>query len=161
MLFVKAYFDKVNNFKYFLQVSDQSHNIAKKFGVQTIPAMIGILSDGEVVIMSSGSVFEQSGPNKVQELGKLIENLERRNLKVRPAKESSQSNQGAKEPISLLTKETANVLCGTDMPLCVIGVFKSSQGREKVKKLLTAVSISPSLHACFYFAYDNMLYVWN
>ncbi|GLJ38634.1 hypothetical protein SUGI_0787710 [Cryptomeria japonica] len=125
---------------YDAEVSDQSHHIAKIFGVQTIPAMIGILSNGEVAIMSSGSGFEQSGPHKVVELGKLIENLEKRNLKVRPAKESSQSNEGAKEPISLLTKETSNVLCGTDMPLCVIGVFKSSKGREKAKELLTAIS---------------------
>ncbi|KAH9310106.1 hypothetical protein KI387_038017, partial [Taxus chinensis] len=125
---------------YDAEVSHASSPIAKKFGVKAIPAMIGILSNGEVVILSSGSDFEQLGPHKVEELGKLVENLERRNLKVSPAKRSSQSNQGVKESISLLTKETLDVLCGQNMPLCVIGVFKSSQGREKVKELLAAIS---------------------
>lgn len=125
---------------YDVEVADASHHIARKFGVKALPAMIGILSNGEVLVLASGSGFEKPGPQKVEELGKLIENLKKRNSEVSDAKTNSQSNQGAKGYISLLTKESEDMLCGEDTPLCMFGVFRSSKGKEKVKAVLMAVS---------------------
>lgn len=125
---------------YDVEVADASHPIARKFGVKALPAMIGILSNGEVLVLASGSGFEKLGSQKVEELGKLIENLQKRNLEVSNSKTNGQSNQGAKGYISTLTKENEDMLCGEDTPLCMFGVFGSSRGKEKVETVLKAVS---------------------
>ena len=45
---------------YDVEVVYASHPIAKKFGVKAFPVMIEILSNGEVLIMASGSGFEKT-----------------------------------------------------------------------------------------------------
>lgn len=118
------------------QVHDASYSLLKKFGVESLPALVGRLSNGDVYVLKEGIAVKdlQSGIN---ELKALLESFERKNYATSTASKKTNS-KGLSVP--LLTAVNVDSLCGELTPVCVIGVFRSQKAREKLENLLSALS---------------------
>ncbi|KAJ7546046.1 hypothetical protein O6H91_08G021900 [Diphasiastrum complanatum] len=118
---------------YDAQVHDVTDPIAKRFAIKNLPAVVGILSDGQEVLLTGEN---NSGSVKVEELKALIEKLEVKNKGAH----SNTFNRQYPADLQFITKDNFARLCGVDTPLCVIAAAKSSKGQEKAKNLLEKVS---------------------
>ncbi|XP_072998252.1 dnaJ protein ERDJ3A [Typha latifolia] len=125
---------------YDAKVHDISHPLLKKLGVKDLPAVVGRTVDGEVQVLRAGIAVKdlKSGIN---ELSSLLESFEKKNKRAtsRQAKKSSQSEQsGANVPF--LTAENFDYICGEKTAVCIIGVFRSSEAKQKLETVLSAIS---------------------
>ncbi|XP_024967858.1 dnaJ protein ERDJ3A isoform X2 [Cynara cardunculus var. scolymus] len=119
---------------YDTQVQDVSDPIAKKLGVDALPAVVGWLSNGEKQILKSGIPVKDT-KSTIRDLSSLLDGFEKKNKKIA----STQSNSD-KEAVPLLTAANFDAICGEKTPVCIIGVFRSSKGREKLRTILSSVS---------------------
>lgn len=109
----------------------------RKLGIDSLPAIIGWLSNGEKQILKSG-ISVKDLKSAIQELSGLLDNFEKKNKKAASAKKDH-SESGVNN-IPLLTASNFNNICGEKVPVCLIGVFKSSTTRDKLQKILQSVS---------------------
>ncbi|CAH1433025.1 unnamed protein product [Lactuca virosa] len=116
---------------YDTQVKDVSDPLVEKLGVDKLPAVIGLLSNGEMKVLKSG-IHVKDMKSTIKELGLLFDGFEKKNKKLG----SNSDNEG----IPLLRATNFELICGEKTPVCVIGVFKSAKGREKLHKILSSVS---------------------
>lgn len=111
----------------------------RELGIDSLPAIVGWLSNGEKVILKSG-ISVKDLKSAVQELSGLLENFEKKNNKASVQKDATESG------VPLLTTSNFDNICGDKVPVCLIGVFKSSTTRNKLQKILQSVS---SLVSCY------------
>ncbi|XP_057807740.1 dnaJ protein ERDJ3A [Salvia miltiorrhiza] len=118
---------------YDAEVRDASDPSLRKLGIDSLPAIVGWLSNGEKEILKSG-ISVKDLKSSIQELSGLLENFEKKNKKASVRKDPSESG------IPLLTTSNFDNICGEKVPVCLIGVFKSSTTRDKLQKILQSVS---------------------
>lgn len=119
---------------YDTQVQDVSDPTAKKLGVDALPAVVGWLSNGEKQILKSGIPVKDT-KSTIRDLSSLLDGFEKKNKKIASTQSSSD-----KEAVPLLTMANFDAICGEKTPVCIIGVFRSSKGREKLRTILSSVS---------------------
>lgn len=105
-------------------------------GVDAFPAIVGWLSNGEKQVLKTG-ITVKNMKSAVQEIGKLLEGFEKKNKKV---SSNSQAQSESLEKIQLLSRTNFDSICGESTPVCIIGAFRSSQGKEKLQSILSKVS---------------------
>ncbi|WOK93726.1 dnaJ protein ERDJ3A [Canna indica] len=124
---------------YNAEVHDVSHLMLKRLGIKKLPAVIGRLVNGEIHVLKSGITVKdlKSG---IEDLGTLLENFEKENKKAtfKQAKKPFQNEQGGNVPV--LTALNMDNLCGDNVALCIIGVFRSASARDKLQTILSEVS---------------------
>ncbi|KAI3781639.1 hypothetical protein L2E82_11659 [Cichorium intybus] len=118
---------------YDTQVQDVSDPLVKKLGVDidTLPSIVGLLSNGEKQVLKSG-IHVKDMKSTIKDLSSLLDGFEKKNKKI--------VSNSDKEAVPLLTATNFDAICGDKTPVCVIGVFKSAKGKEKLHKILSSVS---------------------
>ncbi|KAL6337671.1 hypothetical protein AAG906_037264 [Vitis piasezkii] len=114
---------------YDVEVHDASDKVVKKLGVDALPAIVGWMSNGEKHVLRTGISVKDLN-SAIQELSTLLNGFEKKNKKA-----TSMDKQ-----IHLLTASNFDAICGETIPVCLIGVFRSSKAREKVESILSVVS---------------------
>lgn len=116
-------------------------------GVDAFPAIVGWLSNGEKQVLKTG-ITVKNLKSAVQELGKLLEGFEKKNKKVSSNSQPGQSPSESLETIPLLLRSNFDSICGENTPVCIIGAFRSSHGKEKLQSVMSKVSkyITPILY---------------
>lgn len=129
----------------FIQVHDVTDPVTKKLGVDSLPAIVGWLSNGEKHVLKSG-ISVKDLKSAVHDLSTLLEGFEKKNKKAAASKDrtaskdrKAQADSGGKH-VSLLTVSNFDALCGGKTPVCIIGGFRSSKVREKLEDILSKVS---------------------
>lgn len=123
---------------YDTQVQDVSDPLMKKLGVDTLPAVIGLLSNGEKQILKSG-IHVKDMKSTIKDLSLLLDGFEKKNKKI-SSNQNKNPSDSDKESVPLLTASNFDANCGDQTPVCIIGVFKSAKGKEKLHKILSSVS---------------------
>ncbi|KAG7576548.1 Thioredoxin-like superfamily [Arabidopsis thaliana x Arabidopsis arenosa] len=124
---------------YNTEVHDTSDPKIQKLGVDAFPAIVGWLSNGEKQVLKTG-ITVKNLKSAVQELGKLLEGFEKKNKKVSSNSQSGQSPSESLERIPLLSRSNFDSICGENTPVCIIGAFRSSHGKEKLQSVMSKVS---------------------
>ncbi|KAL6534400.1 hypothetical protein OROHE_013325 [Orobanche hederae] len=122
---------------YDVEVRDVSDPSVGELGVDSLPAIVGWLSNGEKQMIKSG-ISVKDLKSAIQELSKLLDNLEKKNKKADSVKKD-QTESGERN-IPLLTVSNFNDICHDKVPVCVIGVARSSTTRDKLQRILQSVS---------------------
>ncbi|KAL5974996.1 hypothetical protein ACLOJK_031672 [Asimina triloba] len=122
---------------YDAEVSDASHPIMKRLGVNVLPAVIGMLSNGEKHVLRTGSIKDlKSG---ISELTSSLNSFEKKN-KVASSQTKRPSQSETEEYIPHLTSSNMGNICGDETALCIIGIHRSSKAKEELESILHAVS---------------------
>ncbi|CAL9220103.1 unnamed protein product [Arabidopsis halleri] len=124
---------------YNTEVHDTSDPKIQKLGVDAFPAIVGWLSNGEKQVLKTG-ITVKNLKSAVQELGKLLEGFEKKNKKVSSNSQPGQSPRESLERIPLLLRANFDSICGENTPVCIIGAFRSSHGKEKLQSVMSKVS---------------------
>lgn len=124
---------------YNTEVHDTSDPKIQKLGVDKFPAIVGWLSNGEKQVLKTG-ITVKNLKSAVQELGKLLEGLEKKNKKVSSKSQAGQAPNESSEKIPLLSRPNFDSICGENTPVCIIGAFRSSNGKEKLQSIMSKVS---------------------
>ncbi|EFH58853.1 DNAJ heat shock N-terminal domain-containing protein [Arabidopsis lyrata subsp. lyrata] len=124
---------------YNTEVHDTSDPKIQKLGVDAFPAIVGWLSNGEKQVLKTG-ITVKNLKSAVQELGKLLEGFEKKNKKVSSNSQPGQSPSESLETIPLLLRSNFDSICGENTPVCIIGAFRSSHGKEKLQSVMSKVS---------------------
>lgn len=109
----------------------------RKLEVDSLPAIVGWLSNGEKHVLKTG-ISVKDLKSAVDDLSVLLDGFEKKNKKAGARK--AQTNTVEKQ-ILLLTGSNFDALCGESTPVCIIGGFRSSRAREKLESILSMVSI--------------------
>lgn len=120
------------------QVHDASNPNVKNLGVNALPAIVGWLSNGERKILKAG-ISVKDLESGVQELGLLLESFEKKNKKIASSQKKSASESSSKQ-IPHLTASNLDAVCGEEIPVCLIGAFRSSKARDRLESILLMVS---------------------
>ncbi|KAJ6750359.1 hypothetical protein OIU85_000938 [Salix viminalis] len=128
-----------------VEVHDVTDPVTKKLGVDSLPAIVGWLSNGEKHVLKSG-ISVKDLKSAVHDLSTLLEGFEKKNKKAAARKDrtaskdrKAQADSGGKH-VSLLTGSNFDALCGGKTPVCIIGGFRSLKVREKLEDILSKVS---------------------
>lgn len=122
---------------YNAEVHDVSDPSVRALGVDSLPAVIGWLSNGEKAILKSG-ISVKDLKSAVQDLSGLLENFEKKNKKVASTKTSHP--ESGDNHIPLLTVSNFHDICGDGSPVCLIGAFRSSKSGDNLQTILKSVS---------------------
>ncbi|KAL8526623.1 hypothetical protein ACS0TY_015719 [Phlomoides rotata] len=126
-----------NRFTFYdVEVHDMSDPSVKNLGINSLPAIIGFLSDGENQVLKSG-ISVKDLKSAIQGLSGLLDSFEKMNKKAASTKNDHSESGGN---IPLLTASNFDHICGVKVPVCLIGVFKSSTTRDKLQKIFQSVS---------------------
>lgn len=109
----------------------------RALGVDSLPAVIGWLSNGEKVILKSG-ISVKDLKSAIQDLSGLLENFEKKNKKVASTK--TNHPESGDNHVRLLTGSNFHDICGDGSPVCLIGAFRSSKSRDNLQTILKSVS---------------------
>ncbi|XVF76851.1 hypothetical protein PTKIN_Ptkin13bG0300200 [Pterospermum kingtungense] len=122
---------------YDAEVHDVSDPTVKTLGVDALPAIIGWLSNGEKHILKSG-ISVKDLKSAIKDLSTLLDSFEKKNRKAASSQTSKMQTDSTELP--LLTASNFDAVCGDKTPVCIIGAFRTSRGREKLESLLSKVS---------------------
>ncbi|KDP22864.1 hypothetical protein JCGZ_00451 [Jatropha curcas] len=112
--------------------------IVKTVGVDALPAIVGWLSNGEKYVLKAG-ISVKDLQSAIHDLSSLLEDFDKQNKKAAPNQAREQDDPVEKQ-LPLLTGLNFDALCGEKIPVCIIGAFRSSKAREKIKSILSTVS---------------------
>ncbi|CAA0836276.1 DnaJ protein ERDJ3A [Striga hermonthica] len=121
---------------YDTEVRDVSDSSVRELDIDSLPAIIGWLSSGEKQVIKSGISVKDMN-SAIQDLSKLLDNFEKKNKKAASKKDQTESGE---RNIPLLTASNFNDICDEKVPVCLIGVFRSSITKDKLQKILQSVS---------------------
>ncbi|ERN05312.1 hypothetical protein AMTRI_Chr08g166970 [Amborella trichopoda] len=126
---------------YDTEVHDSSDPKVRSLGVKALPAILGMMSNGQKHVLSSGIVVKDL-KNGVSELRGILENFEKKNKKAGAFGKTTKSSpsEARDEKVPLLEKENVETVCGESAALCIIGVFRSSRSRESLASILSTMS---------------------
>lgn len=114
--------------------------MVKKLGVDSLPALVGWTTKGEKHILKTG-ISVKDLKSAVHDLSGLLDGFERKNKKAGSTSRKQQTESEDKQ-IPMLTGSNFDSVCGENIPVCIIGVFKSSKTRTKLESILLEVSTS-------------------
>ncbi|RVW83988.1 DnaJ protein ERDJ3A [Vitis vinifera] len=124
---------------YDVEVHDASDKVVKKLGVDALPAIVGWMSNGEKHVLRTGISVKDLN-SAIQELSTLLNGFEKKNKKATSSQTKKPETESVDKQIHLLTASNFDAICGETIPVCLIGVFRSSKAREKVESILSVVS---------------------
>lgn len=128
---------------YDAQVKDISHPMLKRLGVEAVPAVIGVMVNGETVVLKAG-ISVKDLKTGINELKALLESFEKKNKKAASSQSKKTSDNdfgGYKENrVPYLTSSNMDYVCGDDVAVCIVGVFRSSKAKEKLEAILSEMS---------------------
>ncbi|KAJ9693989.1 hypothetical protein PVL29_009791 [Vitis rotundifolia] len=124
---------------YDVEVHDASDKVVKKLGIDALPAIVGWMSNGEKYVLKTGISVKDLN-SAIQELSTLLNGFERKNKKATSSQTKKPETESVDKQIHLLTASNFDAICGETIPVCLIGVFRSSKAREKVDSILSVVS---------------------
>ncbi|CAI9097270.1 OLC1v1033655C1 [Oldenlandia corymbosa var. corymbosa] len=126
---------------YDAEVHDVSDPMVRRLGVKSLPAIVGWLSNGEKQNLKDG-ISVKDLKSAMQELSSLLDKFAKMNKKVASASKSrtTEKESGDGKVIPLLSAQNIDDLCGEKVPVCIVGVFRSSKAREKLESILGMVS---------------------
>ncbi|KAG5550597.1 hypothetical protein RHGRI_015522 [Rhododendron griersonianum] len=124
---------------YDAQVHDVSEPTVRRLGVDALPAIVGWLSNGEKQILKTGISVKDMN-SAVQELSALLDSFEKKNKKAASSQAKKTQSESGDKQIPLLGVSNFDALCGETTPVCIIGAFRSSRGKDKLQKILSEVS---------------------
>ena len=108
-------------------------------GVDALPAIVGWLSNGEKHILKKG-IRVNNLKSGVHDLSVLLDGFEKKNKKS-----SSETRKEHAKPngtqVPLLAASNFDALCSDTTPVCIIGAFRSSNGKEKLGSILKMVRL--------------------
>ncbi|KAH7439127.1 hypothetical protein KP509_04G046300 [Ceratopteris richardii] len=107
---------------------------ARQYKVDEFPAIVGRYASGKAKVLSSGPKLEQD--SSVEQIKVLLEDFEQKS-KTAGTKKENMFDYG---DVPSLTKNNLKKVCGSDISLCIIGVHKSSRGKDKLKQILKEIS---------------------
>ncbi|EYU41927.1 hypothetical protein ABFS82_10G013400 [Erythranthe guttata] len=122
---------------YNAEVRDVSDPSVRKLGVDSLPAVVGWLSNGEKQILKSG-ISVKDLKSAVQEISSLLDKFDKKNKKAASGKRDN--TETVEESIPLLTSSNFHDICSEKVPVCFIGVSRSASNRDKLQKILQSVS---------------------
>lgn len=113
----------------------------KKLSVDELPAVVGWLSNGEKQILKMG-IHVKDMKSTIRDLSSLLDGFEKKNKKIisTQSKKTHADSDKDKEVVPLLTATNFDAICGEKTPVCIIGIFRSFKGREKLHTILSSVS---------------------
>eukprot|EP00250_Pteridium_aquilinum_P003574 c13878_g1_i1 orf=32-1855(+) len=114
---------------------DNVDAIAKRFKVDSFPAIVGVYVNGETKVLASGTTLEQAS-SSIEELRTILEDFERKSKAAGPKKRKAKADS----EVPSLTKKNFKNVCSQDTPVCVIGIHKSSRGKDKLTQILKEIS---------------------
>ncbi|XP_051130728.1 dnaJ protein ERDJ3A [Andrographis paniculata] len=123
---------------YDAEVRDASDPSVRKLDVDSLPAIVGWLSNGEKQIIKSG-VSVKDLKSGIEELSSSLNSFEKKNKKFAGSSKKDESESGHKN-IPLLTASNFNDICSDKVPVCFVGVFRSITAKEKLQKIFQSVS---------------------
>ncbi|KAK7294730.1 hypothetical protein RJT34_17625 [Clitoria ternatea] len=122
------------------EVRDLSEARVKRLGVDTLPAIVGWLPDGDKRIILKAGISVKDIKSAVRDLGNVLDKFEKVS-KYQGSGEAKKAQADSEEGhIQLLSQSNFDVLCGEKTPVCIIGAFRSSRAREKLESILSLVS---------------------
>ncbi|XAR68793.1 hypothetical protein NMG60_11000161 [Bertholletia excelsa] len=124
---------------YDAEVHDVSDPMVRKLGVDALPAVVGWLSNGEKYILKAG-ISVKDIKSAVRDLSALLDGFEKKNAKVASSQAKKAKDDSGNNRIPLLTGSNFDSLCGEIIPVCIIGAFRSSRGKDKLETILFSVS---------------------
>ncbi|KAL1819133.1 hypothetical protein ACET3Z_014002 [Daucus carota] len=123
---------------YDAQVHDTSDPMVKKLGVDSLPALVGWTSNGEKHILKTG-ISVKDLKSAVNDLSGLLDGFEKKNKKAGSTSRKQQTESEDKQ-IPTLSGSNFDSVCDENIPVCIIGVFRSSKARTKLESILLEVS---------------------
>ncbi|XP_034694981.1 dnaJ protein ERDJ3A isoform X1 [Vitis riparia] len=124
---------------YDVEVHDASDKVVKKLGVDALPAIVGWMTNGEKHVLRTGISVKDLN-SAIQELSTLLNGFAKKNKKATSSQTKKPETESMDKQIHLLTASNFDAICGETIPVCLIGVFRSSKAREKVESILSVVS---------------------
>ncbi|GAV73578.1 DnaJ domain-containing protein [Cephalotus follicularis] len=124
---------------YDAEVYDVSDQKVKKLGVDALPSIVGWLSNGEKHVLRAG-ISVKDLESAVHDLSKLLDSFAKKNKKTVSNKAGNAETDSPEKQIPLLTGLNFDALCGEETPVCIMGAFRSSRGREKLESVMSTVS---------------------
>ncbi|KAF7143302.1 hypothetical protein RHSIM_Rhsim05G0219200 [Rhododendron simsii] len=124
------------------QVHDVTDPTVRRLGVDALPAIVGWLSNGEKQILKTGISVKDMN-SAVQELSALLDSFEKKNKKAASSQAKKTQGESGDKQIPLLGASNFDALCGETTPVCIIGAFRSSRGKDNLQKILSEVSQKP------------------
>ncbi|KAJ4845472.1 hypothetical protein Tsubulata_033914 [Turnera subulata] len=121
-----------------IQVLNVNDPMVKKLGVDTLPAIVGWLSNGEKHVLKTG-ISVKDLKSAIHDLSTLFDGFERKNKKAESSQPGKDKARSTEKGVPLLTRLNFESVCG-ETPVCVIGAFKSAKAREKLESILSMVS---------------------
>ncbi|KAL6987845.1 hypothetical protein U1Q18_013591, partial [Sarracenia purpurea var. burkii] len=129
-----------NRFAFFdAGVHDVSDPKVRRLGVDALPAVVGWLTNGEKHILKTG-ISVKDIKSAVQDLSALLEGFEKKNKKAASSQAKKAQSESGDKQIPLLTGSNFEALCRETAPVCIIGAFRSAKARDKLERILSAVS---------------------
>ncbi|KAI3474226.1 hypothetical protein Pfo_029014 [Paulownia fortunei] len=122
---------------YDAEVHDVSDQSVRKLGIDSLPAIIGWLSNGEKQILKSG-ISVKDLKSAIQELSGLLDNFEKKNKKAASVKKDH--TESGEKNIPLLTASNFYDICGEKVPVCLNWCFQVSQKSFCRRQSLTSGS---------------------
>jgi hypothetical protein len=108
----------------FIQVDDVSKSeLAARFGVRKLPTIVGLLPSGDQVLFTGNA-------KKLAAISKWLGELQ---------KKAEAQAKGGLSAVPVLNKVTRGVLCGGEVPVCVITVVPSAQKGKQAREILAEV----------------------
>ncbi|XP_043698219.1 dnaJ protein ERDJ3A [Telopea speciosissima] len=124
---------------YDAQVQDASDPRVRKLGVDSIPAVVGWTTNGEKHVLKTG-ISVKDLKSAIHDLSVLLDGFEKKSKKAASSQAKRPHSETQGKSIPLLTSSNMESLCGETTPVCIIGAFRSSKGKEKLETILSAVS---------------------
>lgn len=119
-----------------MQVHDISEMAVKKLGINSLPAIVGWLKNGEKHVLRTG-ISVKDMKSTVSDLSGLLDDFEKKNKKVASSK--ARKSEADSEQMPLLRGSNFDALCGEDVPVCIVGAFRSLRERQKLESILSRV----------------------
>ncbi|XP_002530501.2 dnaJ protein ERDJ3A [Ricinus communis] len=124
-----------------IEVHDVTEPMAKKLGVDALPAIVGWLSNGERHVLKVG-ISVKDLQSAVHDLSAILDDFDKKNKKE-ASRQGRKQDDVIEKQVPLLTRDNFEALCGEKTPVCIIGAFRSLKAREKLESILTMVSQKP------------------
>lgn len=123
-----------------MQVNDISDQSVKKLGINSLPAIVGWLKNGEKHVIRTG-ISVKDMKSAVSDLSGLLDDFEKKNKKVASSQARKSEANSASKQVPLLTRSNFDALCGENIPVCIIGAFRSTRERKKLESILSEVRL--------------------
>lgn len=121
-------------------VRDEFDPELDKLGVDALPAVVGWLSNGDKQVLKTG-ITVRDMKSAISELSGILDRFLKKNAKSASSqRKRPQQTEAQEQQVPLLTTSNMEAVCGENTPVCAIGAFRSSKGKEKLENVLNIVS---------------------